>query len=75
MSQITVVTNASYPICLDNGRHLHPGEIAEIEDSERHQHLIEQGHLRLAGNQPKAVPPTAAPVKSSEPARPQEVQA
>lgn len=57
-SKFTVVANATYPVCLDSGRHLHPGEITEVEASERHLRLIADGHLR---RQSEATEPGEAP--------------
>ena len=44
---VRVVNTVTYAVCLDDGRHLHPGEVAEIADSERHRGQIAEGQLRL----------------------------
>ena len=45
MAKILVVSNTTYPIPAPSGRHLFPGEIAEIDDTEQARHDIAEGRL------------------------------
>lgn len=61
---VRVVNTVTYAVCLEDGRHLHPGEVAEIADSERHRGQIAEGQLRLvATSEPAAFvkPPPTTP--------------
>jgi hypothetical protein len=52
---VRVVNTVTYAVCLEDGRHLHPGEVAEIADSERHRGQIAEGQLRLVASAPVAL--------------------
>lgn len=53
-----VACNAPYPVPLDSGRHLRPGETAEIEESVHHGWLLESGALgRVSEPEAPSVPP------------------
>ncbi len=60
----TVVANAAHAVALDNGRHLHPGEIAEVVVTPRLQHLIDE-RLLVVVPRPKS-PAPLVPSKSEE---------
>ena len=62
---VRVVNTVTYPVCLDDGRHLHPGEVAEIADSERHRGQIAEGQLRLVATSEPAA--TKGPVATDGP--------
>lgn len=63
---LTVVGNAPYAVALDSGRHLHPGELAEVVDSARLRHQIEQ-RLILTVSVPEKTPRVpSAPVSEKE---------
>jgi hypothetical protein len=47
MSKITVVAQAPYPIPVDDGRHLVPGEIAKVEHTPEVDSQITLGFLRV----------------------------
>ena len=59
----TVVANAAYPVALEHGRHLHPGEVVEVELTARHAQLIADGHLAVVDEPTPSEPPP--PPKSS----------
>ena len=46
MSKITVVAQAPYPIPISTGRHLTPGEIAEVELDDEVKSQLALGFLR-----------------------------
>lgn len=50
MTKLTVVNSAPYPVALPNGRHLSPGEIALVPDSEELRSLQKLGLLRVVLN-------------------------
>ena len=55
---LTVVGNAPYPVALESGRHLHPGEVAEVQDSERVQQQLAERQLALVDTTPPSEPST-----------------
>jgi hypothetical protein len=70
---VRVVNTVTYAVCLDDGRHLHPGEVAEIADSERHRGQIAEGQLRLVATseavafvKPQPAPPRPAAQSQEE---------
>ncbi len=54
--EITVVANTSYAVTLDDGRPLQPGEIADVEDSERIKAMIADGLLAVGPAKRTAAP-------------------
>jgi len=54
---ITVVSQRSYNVALDEGQHLRPGESATVSDSARIQSLVADGHLGI-------VPAASVPASS-----------
>ena len=63
---VRVVNTATYAVCLDDGRHLNPGELAEIAESERHRGQIAEGQLRLVAPAEPAKPPRPAAQSQEE---------
>lgn len=68
MAKILVVSNTTYPIPAPSGRHLYPGEIAEVEDTPRVRHDIAEG--RLYAVPPKLVAPNVVPHEKERKGRP-----
>lgn len=56
---VTVVAAGTFDVALDSGRHLAPGELAEVAVTERISQLVEAGALRIADAPARDVPDEA----------------
>lgn len=64
----TVIGLASYPVCLPNGRHLGPGETAEVAGSPELDVLVASGLLYKVAH---LTPPSISTAKRTEAVKPE----
>lgn len=62
MTKVTVVAQAPYPVSVDSGRHLEPGEIASVNRTPAVEEAFVTGFLREV---PEAAKPQRTPAPSA----------